>query len=179
MKLNILLTAIAISAATNSHAQTPAEPLKPLPVTEERNAAVGFALAQMQFVSSLLSACSRLDETAADGSKLAWSDWLRRNSAYLEGARGWVLYVRALATARSGPQAGAALQAKIADDVSVSAKASLLEILPGGEPQAVACEKWLKLVADPRMDVRASKEFGAELEAIRAFHQAVLQRAPR
>lgn len=172
-----LVFGVALAAA--AVAQTPPESFVPLPITEPRNAAVGYALTHAQFVNSLLGTCARLDESTSTRAKLTWASWQSRNWPHVEAARGWLQYVRAIASSQQGQEAGAAIQSKVLSEMSTNARLALLDVLPGGEPQVAACDKWLQLVSDPRIDLRASKEFGHDLEHILAFHRAVLDRAPR
>ena len=170
---------LGLALATAAFAQTPVEPFLPLPITEPRNAAVGYALTQAQFVNTMLGTCARLDEATSSRAKLIWSNWQDRNWPYVEAARGWLQYSQAVVSSRQGQEAGAAVQSKVISEVGANARLTLLDILPGGEPQAAACEKWLHLTNDTRIDLRASKEFGRDLDDILAFHRAVLERAPR
>ena len=175
-KLSLVL---GLTLATAAAAQTPPEPFVPLPITEPRNAAVGYALTQAQFVNTLLGTCARVDESTSTRAKLTWSNWQDRNWPHVEAARGWLQYVRAMVSSRQGQEAGAAIQSKVIAEVGANARSTLLDVLPGGEPQAAVCDKWLQLASDPRIDLRASKEFGRDLDDILAFHRAVLERAPR
>ncbi len=166
-----------LTFATSAVAQTAPKPFVPLPITEPRNAAVGYALTQAQFVNTLLATCARLDESSSNRAKLTWSNWQDRNWPHVEAARGWLQYVRAVVSSRQGQEAGASWQSKIISEVGANARSTLLDVLPNGEPQAAACDKWQQLVSEPRIDLRASKEFGPDLDDILAFHRAVLERA--
>lgn len=160
-----------------SYAQAQSDSFIPLAVTEPRNAAVGFALTQAQFVNTLLGTCARLDEGMSESSKLTWSNWQARNWSHVEAARGWLQYVRALISSKNGQEAGASFQSKTIAEIGANARTTLLDIFPGGEPQAAACNQWLGLLSDPRIDLRASKEFGRDLDDILAFHRAVTEHA--
>lgn len=174
--LAILYTLLFTTAASG---QAPSEPFVPLSITESRNAAVGYALTNAQFVNTLLGTCARLDADTSARAKLAWSNWQGRNWPHVEAARGWLQYVRATVSSRQGQETGAVLQSEVISEVGANARATLFDVLPGGEPQVAACDRWLQLANDSRLDLRSSKDFGHDLDDILAFHRAVLEHAQR
>lgn len=165
---------LCLLAATASAQDSPA-PLKPLPVTEPRNAAVGFALTQAAFTANMIAACNQLPEKGIQDPNTVFAGWRQRNGPYVEAAQGWILYVTGLIRGSKGPEAAQTFQQKTLNEFTTSAKTTANSMFLKGDPKPVVCDKWMRFLSDPRIDLVASAEFGGDLRDIFAFHKAVLE----
>jgi hypothetical protein len=66
-----------------------------LPVTEQRNAAVGFALTSSISTQRMLKSCAAVPDTSARFAD-AQSRWATRNKPYVDAADGWMSYVKSI-----------------------------------------------------------------------------------
>ncbi|MBU1566175.1 MAG: sel1 repeat family protein [Proteobacteria bacterium] len=155
---------------------TPA-PIKPLTVTEARNAAVGFALTQATFTDNMIAACSQLSSKGKQDPEIVLSGWRQRNGPYVEAAHGWILYVTGIIRGSQGQEAAETFQSNTLNEFKTMARATADDMFSRGDAKSVVCEKWMLFLSDPRIDLVASTEFGADLRDILTFHRAVLEAA--
>jgi len=167
---------VAALVVVTAHSQAAAT-AAPLAVTEERNSAAVYALSEAQFMSSILITCAKLDASAEGRSRAAWDAWRSRNWPYVDASMGWVEYLRAAVATRQGQEAASIIEPTILANVNSNALKQLNAFLPDGKPEAEVCNRWIELASDPVSDVRNQRQFGGELEAILAFHRALIERA--
>lgn len=151
------------------------EPPKPLSITNERNAASGFALTQAGFYSRLVSNCKRLPERGKVDPDEAITSWRKRNGEMLEAAQGWFLYVKGVIARRENAEAANTFEHKTVGDLSKQADDMLKQAFGRPEPKAQICDSWMRALDDPRIDLTASKDYGQPLTEILAFHRLVVR----
>jgi hypothetical protein len=155
-------------------AQESPAPLKPLAVTEPRNAAVGFALTQTAFTVNMVGACKQMPEKTSQDPDAVLVAWRQRNGSIVDASQGWILYVRSLIVAQQGQEAGEAFTSKTLAEFATNGASTANSMFSKGDTKSVVCEKWLRFLSDPRIDLSASAEFGRDLNDILAFHTTVV-----
>ena len=174
LKLALVLLLFCSSAITAIAQDSPA-PLKPLPVTESRNAAVGFALTQTIFTADMIAACSQLPAKGIQDLDSVSAGWRQRNGSYIDAAYGWIYYVKGIIRRSQGDEAAETFEAMTLNEFKTNARATADEMFSKGDPASVVCEKWMRFLSDSRIDLVASTKFGADLRDILAFHSAMLE----
>lgn len=92
-------------------AQAHAGPPKSLDITEQRNEAVGFAIAQAVAVNDMRLACEGVPDAGTRFSD-AERRWLKRNGSYPDAARGWMAYVKVAIAEQEGSVAADAFSSR-------------------------------------------------------------------
>jgi hypothetical protein len=165
------------SLTTSLHAQDEFAPFEPLPVTEARNAAVGFALTQAAFAANIIATCKQSPNKYAKDPETVLNGWRNRNGEYVEAGYGWIMYVKALINVRQGQQAAESFKSQMLKEFATTGAATSKDMFSKGDPESVVCEKWLGFLSDERIDLPASAEFGNDLKDILTFHRAVLEKS--
>ncbi|WP_153242539.1 hypothetical protein [Frateuria defendens] len=162
-----MFIAFLLAATPVAGASSPAS----LDVTEQRNAAVGFALTMTATVERMKKSCAAVPEAAPQFSE-ASRQWVVRNKPYADAANGWMDYVRSQIARQKGPKVADAF---ISNTYSVfSDKASMIaaESLPGSPPAAASCLKWVDTMNAHAFDLEQNPEFVQDLKDIRAFYES-------
>lgn len=169
----IIVIVLMVVVVTTSFAQ--ADKLEPLPITESRNAAVGFALTQTALVVDVINRCKEVPGLSKNPVEV-FSRWQQRNGPYFEGAKGWVMYVASSIKAKQGQEKADDFTKTIVNQARQSAEMTTKKFFSGKEPPPEVCDKWLGILSSQQSDILASQEFRGDLQDILKFHKSVLSR---
>lgn len=175
--LKSCLLLLCWSVTSSVHAQDETAPFQPLPITEARNAAVGFALTQAAFAANIIATCKQSPNKYAKDPETVLNDWRERNGQYVDAGYGWIMYVKAVIRTRQGQAAAESFKSQALNEFATTGAATSKDMFSKGDHESVVCEKWLGLLSDERIDLPASAEFGGDLKDILAFHRAVLEKS--
>jgi hypothetical protein len=154
---------------------------KPFAITEQRNAAVGFALAAQLIAVNVARNCAQLrDATLPDTARIE-AGWIRRNGTYVEAAVAYLQYASNLVASRRGKEAGQAYYRKAQEEIQQQAGLGLRELFGAQKPDRTHCEKLLPIVASGAMDLtpmdaRANEGFLPTLDELVVFHRSMIER---
>lgn len=174
MRSLMLITVSALMVASTSFAQ--GDNLKPLPISDSRNAAVGFALTQTALVVDVINRCKEVPAGLSKNPVEVFSRWQQRNGTYFEAAKGWLMYVASSIKAKEGQEKADQFTKAVVSQARQSAEMTAKKIFSGKEPSQEVCEKWFGILLSPQSDILASKEFSGDLQEILEFHKSVLSR---
>jgi len=170
---------LAITVSGNVMAEdSSANSFKMLTPTEPLNAAAGFAYTQGLFVAKLTTTCKTLPEPMPAEAENALASWRNRNVDLVEAAYFWVRYVGVLIKSQQGQEAADAFLRSAIAEFETQSDLALKDRFPSGNPDVETCHKWMSLLSGTGVDlrnpdVRASREFIADLETILAFQHKV------
>jgi hypothetical protein len=165
LRFALIFTAALAVLATHASASTP------LQVTEQRNAAVGFALTGYVALERMEKSCSIVPEASSPFSD-ARRQWISRNKSYVDAANGWMDYVKSLITQEKGSQVAEAFISNTYNVFSDQASMLAAESLPGSPPLAADCIKWVGILNSKQFDFDKNPEFSLDLKEIRAFYES-------
>lgn len=150
---------------------TQAGQLGTLEVTEQRNAAVGFALTGSIATERMEKACALVPEAAAQFSE-ARRQWELRNRPYVDAANGWMTHVKSLLAQQKGSEVAEAFIANTYSVFSDEASMMAAESLPGSPPTAANCQKWAVILDSKKFDLDRNAEFTRDLKDIRNVYES-------
>lgn len=162
------VTTIAILLATGSGvaASAPANAPK---ITEQRNAAVGFAITLWMFnVDALGNHCSKLG-SPSDGQFLdAFKAWQDRNAPYVNTALEYMVDMEDFIAAEQGEEARRKFHADRKAEFVASTHKTELVWFPDGMIDEASCMRVANHMADGSMDLDRNAEFFPILQALKA-----------
>ena len=163
MRRVVYMVAAFAFLTSQAHA-APAE----LAMTEERNAAVGFAATQQLVVmESIINQC-RTFNGVGDQADNAYQAWNARNSLASRAAWTYLTLAGDVLTARQGAEAGKKFYADRKAEFGAAAKQSLLAIFKDGIVDIPACQRLVAEINRGAMDVSAMPEHFKMLQEIDA-----------
>lgn len=166
MKPFLVVAAIAISTPLTALSQ-----VQPTDVTEQRNAAVGFALTSSKATERMLKSCAVVPEATEHFTKVQ-REWALRNQPYVHAASGWMSYVKSLVAKEKSPEVAEAFITNTYGVFSDQASMMAAESLPGSPPTAASCNKWAGALDSKKFDLDQNAEFAQDLREIRALIEA-------
>jgi hypothetical protein len=166
MKLSVFIATIIVSAPLAAIGQ-----VAPIAVTEQRNAAVGYALAASAATERMLKSCAAVPEAAAQFAETQ-SQWGLRNKPYVDAANGWMSYVKSIISKQKSSEVAEAFIANTYGIFSDQASMLAAELLPGSPPTAASCKKWADVFDSKKFDLEQNAEFSQDLKDIRTFFGA-------
>lgn len=137
-------------------------------ITEQRNAAVSFALTVDIVTTSLAATCAEAGESLAVKAAAARSSWRAHNGHLVDAAHRYLLHVRAVVAAQRGEDAGRAFYEEQKARFFAEAKTALMETFPAGGVGASECEAIVPKLRDGSMNFEAKPEFFQALLGIKA-----------
>lgn len=160
------IVAILLVAGAGVATSTPASTPK---ITEQRNAAVGFAITLWMFnVDALGNHCSKLgspsDGQFLDASK-AWQD---RNATYVNAALEYMMDMEDFIATQQGEEARRKFHAESKAEFVASTHKIELVWFPGGRINEATCMRVANHMADGSMDLDRNAEFFPILQALKA-----------
>lgn len=165
-----LITALMLSYSALSYAQ----PVKLLPINEERNAASGFAITHYLVVVNISKNCAMLSSEMKHISESAFKDWYTNNSLVYEASMGWVYYVGNDMKTQHGIKKSVELKKELKKQFDKNAMDGLHSFFPDGTPNVEKCKQIISLMNSKKMDIMPNKEFGKSLQEIISFHQGIM-----
>lgn len=144
----------------------------PLDVTEQRNAAAGFAIKQADVVEMAGKACSAVPEVAAQFAE-AERQWVGRNGPYVDAADAWVTWVKVLRAKQDGDAAAKDFYVHTYELLSDNAAKLVAKLLPGSPPSATDCRRLKDMLDSRQADLDQEAEFARDLRDMRTFYDAV------
>lgn len=181
-KIAVLLASIlSVGSPLLCEAQDKAFESKPFAITEERNAAVGFALTQSLVTTGIANNCASLNDSALQDPGKVPSGWKQRNGMYVEASLGYLHYAATLIGSRKGQEEGKAFYRNAQSEIQKQAGLSLQDLFGARPPTIKKCEKLLGLMAEERMDLKTVDAIGNDnfmraLGEILEFHTWVMDR---
>lgn len=179
--ISISLLAVLSVGSLLSWAQDTAPQPKTFAITEERNAAVGFALAAGLVTGNITKNCALLKDDALQDSEKVLSNWKQKNGAYIEASLGYLQYASTLIGSRKGKEEGRSFYQNAQSEIQKQAGFTLRDSFSSQPPNRQRCEKLLGLIASGEMDLKAMDSRGKDnfmrtLDEIVALHHWVLER---
>ena len=171
-KLYICTGGLLLSSSL--YAGNPTQIPEPLPITEQRNAAVGYALSFSSVVVNVTNKCKMIPALSKSPID-AFTSWHLRNKQYFEAAQGWVHYVGTQVKAIRGQAAAVEFESRIVGDAAQTGESTVKGFFSRTPPSEV-CERWIGLLFNSQSDLINDKsEFNNELQDIVKFHKAVTE----
>lgn len=146
----------------------------PLPITEARNAAAGYAISHHRFIEKLAAACRALPAPVPALADSALAGWRERNGETVRAAEAWALYTMAMIGNQEGDEAARAFHADTSRTLEAGAESKLRMVLGNRDADAAACGRWLGLVDERELEMSLEAEFQRELAEIVTFYRDVL-----
>lgn len=165
-----LITVLMLSYSAFSYAQ----PVKLLPINEDRNAASGFAITHYLVAVNLSKNCSMLNSEMKDVSDNALKNWYTNNSLVYEASIGWLHYIVNDMKTQHGIKKSVELQKELKKQFDQNAMDGLHTFFPDGIPNVEKCKKISNLMSSNKMNILPNKEFGKSLQEIISFHQEIM-----
>lgn len=185
--LKVRLTALTLTGVLVSQL-SPADDVvgtkEPFALTEQRNAAVGFALAGGLLATNAARNCGLLKDNVLPDAGKVESGWKQRNGAYIDASLGYLYYASSLINARKGKEAGQAFYKNAQTEIQQQAGLSLKNLFKSQPPDRENCGKLLGLISAGEMDLKKMDSMGKDnfigtLDEILAFHKSVVERSKR
>lgn len=164
--MRLTLLAALLTAAPMVSASSPA----PLEITEQRNAAVGFALTASAAIERMGNSCAAVPEASTQFSE-ASRKWASRNKPYADAARAWMSYVKSVLAAEKGADVADAFVSNTYSVFSDQASLMAAESLPGSPPTVADCLKWAGILNARKFDFDQNAEFSRDLRDIRESYE--------
>ena len=140
-------------------------------VTEQRNAAVGFAITANVALHRMESTCSGTRD-GATAFQQAHAQWTTRNHLYVEAANAWMDHVKSLIAKDAGQEVADAFVRNTYSVFSDQASMQAAQSIPGSPPRSSDCKKWAGILDSGEFDLTKSAEFFPVLKELLASYEA-------
>lgn len=135
-------------------------------ITEERYAAISFALTMDLVTASLGSTCAKASEALSARAQTARSTWTTHNGQFVGSAHKYLLFVRSQIASERGDEAGSAFYEAQRSRFVADATEAMTDTFPGGNIDAAGCDKVLSNMSGGAMNLDAKPELFRSLVEI-------------
>lgn len=161
----IFLFFVTCSLPLNSFAE--GNFIKPLDITENRNAAAAFALTNAFILLAV-------NENCHDDFDNDHKSWVNRNKEYLDAAKGWMLYVKSMISITKNEDAAKKFYYKTIEEMKNTARKGIEQSVIRNGKQKL-CENFKRVVESRKFDFAVIPMFQGELKEIKMFHSAMME----
>ena len=167
--LSLVLMAAALAPSTLL-AKAEALP-DPLPITEPRNAAAGYAITRDISMYVLQQRCAALGGELEGRFARAYGDWQRANRPAVDAAYFWTQFVGTMLSSEAGEDAGRRFVADTSRALETQGRQTVDILFDGHDVDVANCEKLLPLYEHPEFAADAHPEFKPLLAEMADMHE--------